>query len=380
MSQKHTDYADPTVLYSLWYLLYSQKLINVIDNGDDDYNVRNDAFEAATTTPTTITTATLTIENLDDALENGEIKLKKHGATLDFIQDTEHLMANLEKNNIKCCDLGLTCVCLEFARFIHYNQYHLIAYNMKFIPEFETVEQLLYTCSKTIQISHNLAIEPGYSLRDMKYCGHEYIKLKEFIKIIDLLKVETVPENFIALIKNYHIRIIETFYCLVSNFGNSKSDLMQCRELTRNAFHFKFPKPRLTDDMTNCNYWLHIPTNSAWFAYHQNRVNYKKKLTSRAMDVKIQRAFLTLGGKTCPFLIFGFITPDNLIYPIFLDSTMDWDQTVAFINKHKLRNAFNKYTNADNFMTKIKQQKIPINQIYFVSDTHNRELFKMKKK
>lgn len=289
-------------------------------------------------------------------------------------QDCLKLAEFIARRDIKFSDFGITCVFMTFSHYVSRYQYPVMSYNLKFIDEFEIVERLLLDYLKTLKVTANIATDAEFGLlknRDSLFVGHKFIKIRELRSILEIMKNNTDTELFLDLIKDYHISIIETFYIFTSCFGRSKFSILECRELSKNAFNFVFPK-HITVDIFHGDFWFPVPKNSTWFAYKNSKCVYKT-FTGRNTDILLQREFTRL--PLFHELIYGFITPSNYIYPIvFYDPKLDtWTKIIAFLIEQKLNCAF--MANSDPLFN-----SVAMTSIHFVSEKHNKEIFKLVKK
>lgn len=365
LTVKHAN-TDRATLYAFWYILIAHDVrITFKDYNDNDNDVSTNKSENYYAEHV-ISSKINTLDN-ELATENGYYVFHKN-STLAY--DALALKQFINSHNIKYYDFGITCVFMIFSYYAAQYQYPIMAYNLKFIKEFEIVEKLLLNFLKSLKIKNNIATESGFNLihNKHKYVGINYIKLHELTQFQDVLKNNPDTNVFIELIKHYHISIIQTFYAFSSCYGRSKFAILDCRELTKNAFNFTFPKHNIVDVYSG-DYWFPVPKHPVWFAYKNKKCVFKSFI-GRDVDAIVQREFDNL--PVSHELIYGFITQDNYIYPIvFYDPRLDtWASIIMFIQQHKLNNAFR--SNDDAMFN-----KVPLTCIHFVTNRYNREIYKL---
>ena len=354
---------DRASLYSFWYMIIARSIeLRLIEKTTTDCG--GDERTAETLLDTKITT----LDN-ETAMEDTCFYFVKDSM---LAHDTLCLRSYVERTRIHHADFGLTCVFVAFSHYVSRYQYPIMAYNLQFIREFESVERLLLTFLKTLKIKSNVATELEYNLLQNrhKFTGKKYIKSRELVRFQEVLKNNADTSVFIKLIAHYHVSIIETFFTFSSCHGRSKFAINECRELNTNTFNFVFPKHNIVDTYSG-DFWFPVPKNSLWFAYKEGRCVYKT-FTSRDTDSLVQREFNRLQTRE---LIYGFITPEsNHIYPIvFHDPSVNtWTDAIQYILQNSLNCAFR--TNDDETM-----RRVPITCIHFVNEHYNREIYKLAK-
>lgn len=356
LTEKHKS-VDCATLYSLWYMIIARgiglELVDVEVPGSE--HTETAALDERITT----------LDN-ETALESNCFYFKKDSQ---LANDALCMRDYVNRTRIQHADFGLTCVFMAFSSYASQYRYPIMVYNMQFIREFEIVEKLLLNFLKTLKIKSNLATEFDYNLQQnrCKFTGNKYIKIRELVRFQEVLKNNNDTSVFIELITRYHVSIIETFFTFSSCHGRSKFPVNECRELTKNAFNFVFPKHNIVNVYTG-DYWFPVPKNPVWFAYKEGKCVFKT-FTSRDTDSLVQREFDRLKTQD---LIYGFITQSNYIYPIvFHDPRINtWADAIKFILSNGLNCAFR--PNDDD-----TRHRLPIVCIHFVSEHYNREIYKL---
>lgn len=356
LTKRHST-VDRATLYSLWYMIVARDIkVEFVDT-----TIAESSIEALGERVTTLDNET--------AMENNCFFFDKNSI---LASDALKVRDYVDKMGIQHADFGLTCVFMAFAHYASQYQYPIMAYNIRFIREFEIVEKLLLSFLKTLKIKSDLATESDYNLQQNcdKFIGKEYIKVRELVRFQEVLNNNNDTRVFVELIKQYHVSIIETFFTFSSCHGRSRFPVNECRELNENTFNFVFPKHNIVTDYTG-DYWFPVPKNPVWFAYKDGKCVYKT-FTSRDTDSLVQREFQRLKTQD---LIYGFITQSNYIYPIvFHDPTVNtWSEAIDFILTNRLNCAFK--TNNDD-----TRHRLPITCIHFVSEHYNRQIYKLIKR
>lgn len=269
---------------------------------------------------------------------------------------------------IKLEDFGITIIMFLFARYYAHNQYAIMINTLHSIKEIEHLELYLKQYATTAvpkrsQIIHNnvlncmvrshlnaannektdrvspivtanLATDERYGIaaNAARFRGTRAITLDEYTFIVRALNSKTLTvDNFISLINEFHIRIVESFYIMTSITKDSKV-VNECRELSIRQMKYKFARP-VRSAVYSGDYWFLVPTGAIWFAYSQGFRTYQSYV-SRDADKLLDAALDNVKSG----VLVGFIH-DNVIHPVIMDSPEcngDWERTIETFSRHNL--------------------------------------------
>lgn len=252
-------------------------------------------------------------------------------------------LATRPYGNLALSDLALTMIMLAFAEYYANNQYCVFVNACKNVPEIELIESFINAYGRsTVRLPPNLATDSVHGFRAnearFKASGTRLpITVPEFRAIVALMSSPNIdPRDFVRVVEPYHVRIVESLYTLTSITKNCRV-IYECRELSRKDWlpNALFPKI-VPDTLHHFDWWFPIPSKSVWFAYHDGRWSFQSYMGRDA-----DRLMSTLHGLRC--LVYGFVTRDNILYPVIFDDynlRACWTNTVNFIAERGLNCAF----------------------------------------
>lgn len=267
--------------------------------------------------------------------------------------------------DMKSDDFGITILMMHFAQFYSRGQYPLFVNQFRCVRELEMLEKYLLTYNQNhIKLPINMATHREYGLlaQKHKFVKNNAITCHAFNDVNLTMRNSNIqPIQFIDMIKNMHINIIESFYIFTSITKNCKI-VQECHELMHKCLNYTFVKPVKTLTFDG-DYWFILPPRAIWFAYHNERVkvSYISSDTYKLMDV-----FKT-NNIRC--VVVGFIH-DNQLYPIIFEDPSilgNWASTIQLIKTYNFNCVFNSHSAA----------LVP--NLYFVKNSYH-NIFKYVKK
>lgn len=166
-------------------------------------------------------------------------------------------------------DLGVTVLMLAFAKYCARGQYHLFVNDFKNVSEMQHVESYLNRCTNTyVKLPRDLAVDATYGIRanSCRFDGFRPLTMMGYtLAVATMASSKINPELFLALVGNYHINIVESFYMFASITRDSKT-ILECRELNRPTLGYVLDKFH-REYRYGGEYWFTVPPKSVWFAY-----------------------------------------------------------------------------------------------------------------
>lgn len=246
----------------------------------------------------------------------------------------------LRKNfNDNCKDFGATILCINFAEYQSHNQYHLFVHEFSLIPELQIFEDYLIRCStEFVKLPAHLSIDEVYGIRANlnKFTKSSFITYQEMLTVFVDITLFSNKNRFLTLIADYHLRIIEMFYALVT-FRRKIKVITEARGL-HTRYYGTFVKKFKNEITFNGDYWFIVPPKSIWFSYANNHSWSCSSFLSRTQEHLFEK-LKPLNAYT----ISGFIQ-DSTLYPIQMRSidvaNDNWTQMIEIFKFYKLNVAF----------------------------------------
>lgn len=255
----------------------------------------------------------------------------------------------VDKFSIQHPDLGIIILMLSFAKYYSHNQYALFVYYFQEIEELEHIETFLLKSNSQINLK-NLMIDEKYGIGNF----HNRNNLSSITnKLLTLFSFITFSKQFFdqkfifgkkmfhQSISQYPIEIIASFFVLL----NVEKNIKLCEEsksITFSQLMYKFRSmPKIeTSQCTNFEFYIKLPKNIIWFAYHQNKFTFTSYVKKQTQNY-IKHMFDKLKK-----LIVGYLH-NNLIVPLYIEdeSINNWQDNYNYFKANNLPINFTNFKN-----------------------------------